>query len=60
MFYQIYLWSDNASIPNLQNRSSWKIRHVNSLDLTIPEVIDRESSGKAGWGWIGAYTDLLR
>ena len=48
-------------MPKLQNRSSWKIRHVDSLDLTIPEVIDRESSEeKAGWGWIGAKTDLLR
>ena len=31
------------------------------MDLTIPEVIEGESSEeKAGWGWIGAYTDLLR
>ena len=58
---QIYLWTDDASILSLQNRSSWKIRHVVSLNLTIPEVIEGESSEqKAGWGWIGAYTDLLR
>ena len=58
---QIYLWTDDASIPKLQNISSWNIRHVSTLNLTIPEVIKGESSEKkAGWGWIGCYTDLLR
>ena len=60
-YCQIYLWTDNASIPKVQNISSLQIKNVNSLNLTIPEVIDGESSEeKAGWGWIGAYTDLLR
>lgn len=58
--YEIFLWTDNSSIPKVQNKSSWEIRHVDTLNLTIPEVIDGESSEKkAGWGWIGAYTDLL-
>ena len=30
-----------------------------SLELTIPEVLEGEDP-KAGWGWIGARTDLLR
>ena len=30
-----------------------------SLELTIPEVLEGEDP-KAGWGWIGAQTDLLR
>ena len=31
-----------------------------SLNLTIPKVIAKENEKEAGWGWIGAKTDLLR
>lgn len=57
--FEIFFWSDNASLPKVQNRSSWNIRHVDSLELTIPEVIESESEDTSGWGWIGAKSDLL-
>jgi len=57
--YQIFFWTDNASFSKVQDRSSWTIKDVNSLNLTIPEVIEGENEKEAGWGWIGAKTDLL-
>jgi len=57
--YQIFFWTDNNSLPKVQSRSSWTIKDVNSLNLTIPDVIDGENES-AGWGWIGAKSDLLR
>ena len=43
----VYTKRVDASIPS------------SSLELTIPEVLEGEDP-KAGWGWIGARTDLLR
>jgi len=56
--YQIFLWTDNASFPKVECRLSWTVMDVDKLNLTIPEVIDGENE-EAGWGWIGAKTDLL-
>ena len=47
MVYDFYYIRIDASIPS------------SSLELTIPEVLEGEDP-KAGWGWIGARTDLLR